>query len=459
MRRRGLHRRRRICWKRRRRNATGAEPAVIARFNGQQTRPHRVPPSLHRARFARHPRRPRHAGARHRRRPYGSRTWPGGLRCRHAIRPARLLPGRSRWPLLRCRRAAAGTFPTQLIGKTVWEGNPIVIDILKSAARCWRLEHIDHSYPHCWRCHNATIFRATDQWFIGMDNNGLRQQALDAIKAVKWMPEWGEERISNMVVDAAPTGAFRASASGACPSSSSIANNAASRSPTARSSTAWWIFSRSTPPTSGSSAPPPNSCPPEPSARNAARRNSRKENDILDVWFDSGSSHLAVLTEEERPSLARRPLSRRRRPISRLVPEFPADWRGSARQAPYRACAHPRLDAGWRWPRRCRNPSATASRPKKSSRTTAPRLIRLWTASVDFIEDVRISPDHPDAPVGGLPQAPQHVPLRPRQPARLRSGAATPCPATTAGNRPVDSGARRRSGRALPHLVRRIRVP
>ncbi|MEI9813339.1 MAG: class I tRNA ligase family protein [Acidobacteriota bacterium] len=63
---------------------------------------------------------------------------------------------------------------------------------------------IEHSYPHCWRCHRPTIFRATEQWFIGMDKTGgsdrsLRERSLEAIKTVKWKPTWGEERISNMI--------------------------------------------------------------------------------------------------------------------------------------------------------------------------------------------------------------------------------------------------------------------
>ncbi|MDP9055029.1 MAG: class I tRNA ligase family protein, partial [Acidobacteriota bacterium] len=94
---------------------------------------------------------------------------------------------------------AEGGIPPQLVGHTVWEANPIVIDILRQRGALLALEHIEHSYPHCWRCHNATIFRATDQWFIGMENNNLRQKALEAIKSVKWIPQWGEERISNMV--------------------------------------------------------------------------------------------------------------------------------------------------------------------------------------------------------------------------------------------------------------------
>ena len=94
---------------------------------------------------------------------------------------------------------APGTIPEELLGKSVWEANPIVIEILKSKDALAGHRKIDHSYPHCWRCHKPTIFRATDQWFIGMEKHGLRQKALEAIKKVKWTPSWGEERISNMI--------------------------------------------------------------------------------------------------------------------------------------------------------------------------------------------------------------------------------------------------------------------
>jgi len=94
---------------------------------------------------------------------------------------------------------AAGYLPDELIGKTVWEANPVAIGLMKNAVALVAERTIDHSYPHCWRCHKATIFRATEQWFIGMDRNDLRQRALEAIKKVKWTPSWGEERISNMI--------------------------------------------------------------------------------------------------------------------------------------------------------------------------------------------------------------------------------------------------------------------
>src|SRR5579872_7191750 len=88
---------------------------------------------------------------------------------------------------------AAGRLPEELIGKTVWQANPIVVEILRSRGALLGEEKITHSYPHCWRCHNPTIFRATEQWFIGMDRNDLRERTLKAIQAVKWMPSWGDE--------------------------------------------------------------------------------------------------------------------------------------------------------------------------------------------------------------------------------------------------------------------------
>src|SRR5581483_26783 len=94
---------------------------------------------------------------------------------------------------------APGELPGEIIGKTVWEGNPIITRILKEHGALIAQRDLEHSYPHCWRCQNATIFRATDQWFIGVDRNDLRQRALKAISEVKWKPAWGEERIGNMV--------------------------------------------------------------------------------------------------------------------------------------------------------------------------------------------------------------------------------------------------------------------
>ena len=75
---------------------------------------------------------------------------------------------------------AAGQLPEELIGKTVWQANPIVIEILQQHGALLAHAKVDHCYPHCWRCHKPTIFRATEQWFIGMDRNDLR--------SARWMP-------------------------------------------------------------------------------------------------------------------------------------------------------------------------------------------------------------------------------------------------------------------------------
>ena len=105
-------------------------------------------------------------------------------------------------------------------GQQVFKANPLIVELLKSRGVLLGFERIEHSYPHCWRCHNPIIFRATEQWFIAMEGKlrpaspsgdsakipasggTLRTRALEEIKKVKWDPAWGEERISNMVAGA-----------------------------------------------------------------------------------------------------------------------------------------------------------------------------------------------------------------------------------------------------------------
>lgn len=94
-------------------------------------------------------------------------------------------------------RFVAGT--PYVEGLTVAEGAKRLIAVLKERGALWHVETISHSYPHCWRHKTPIIFRATAQWFVSMDAQGLRDQALDAIKEVRWMPGWGEQRIAQMV--------------------------------------------------------------------------------------------------------------------------------------------------------------------------------------------------------------------------------------------------------------------
>src|SRR6266699_345233 len=85
-------------------------------------------------------------------------------------------------------------------GLTVWEANPKIIEHLKSVGMLIAQRPLDHTYPHCWRCKNPTLFRATEQWFIDLNKRDFRAAALEAIKRdIQWIPPWGEDRIYNMV--------------------------------------------------------------------------------------------------------------------------------------------------------------------------------------------------------------------------------------------------------------------
>ena len=98
--------------------------------------------------------------------------------------------------------------PPAFDGKKVWAANPIIIAMLEESGALLATSDLNHSYPHCWRCHHPVIFRATEQWFIGLETpvkraNGsettFRQQAIEEIDKVVWDPAWGKERITNMI--------------------------------------------------------------------------------------------------------------------------------------------------------------------------------------------------------------------------------------------------------------------
>ncbi len=84
-------------------------------------------------------------------------------------------------------------------GEQVFEANPHIVETLREHSRLIRHERFQHSYPHCWRHKTPVIFRATPQWFISLDQKGLRGQALEAIRTVRWTPDWGQSRIEGMV--------------------------------------------------------------------------------------------------------------------------------------------------------------------------------------------------------------------------------------------------------------------
>ena len=284
---------------------------------------------------------------------------------------------------------ADGRLPDELIGKTVWEANPIVLEILKQAGALAASRKIEHSYPHCWRCHNPTIFRATEQWFIGMDRNDLRRRALDAIKTVHWTPSWGEERISNMIatrpdwcisrqrVWGVPITVFYCDSCQEPLTDRKILDRVVALF---REYTSDVWYSK----TAAELAGPDAKC------GKCGATSFRKESDILDVWFDSGSSHLATLTPENH------------------LP-WPADmyleggdqyrgWFHSSlligvglkNASPYRNCA----TSGWTLDGEGHAMSKSRGNviePDKIIKQYGAELLRLWTASVEFTEDVRLS--------------------------------------------------------------------
>ena len=297
-----------------------------------------------------------------------------------------------------CPVAADGRFfavegfaelPGELLGKTVWQANPIVIEILREHSALLAQKTIAHSYPHCWRCHKPTIFRATEQWFVGMDRNNLRGAAIDAIKKINWLPAWGEERMTNMIA-ARPDWCISRQRAWGVPITVMYCESC--QEPLTDKTVLDRIVAQFAEHTSDlwyekSAA---ELLGPDVSCAKCGGSSFRKETDILDVWFDSGSSHLAVLTEQnELPWPAD------------LYIEGGDQYRGWFHSsllvgvglrglAPYKQCA----THGWTLDSDGRAMSKSLGNiiaPEKIMKQYGAEVLRLWVASVDFNEDVRMS--------------------------------------------------------------------
>jgi isoleucyl-tRNA synthetase len=188
-------------------------------------------------------------------------------------------------------------------GQRVFDANPNVADALKERGRLWHRESFSHQYPHCWRCHNPVIFLATSQWFIRLDGapviggKTLRQAALDAIDHdVRWVPQWGHDRMYNMVANrpdwcisrqrvwGVPIPAVDCSSCGEAIVTPALVEKAAGVFE--RHGADSW-YERPT----EDFIPAGFTCP-----TCGGGQHFEREMNILDVWFDSGSSHEAVLS-------------------------------------------------------------------------------------------------------------------------------------------------------------------
>ena len=196
----GLHRRRGSAEGDGGEAAAGATPQTIARIPGRAARRRGFPPSVSGARFARHSGRSRDAGTGHRRGPHGSRPRPGRLRRSGSSTASRCTV---RWMPradFSTPKAPPGQLPEELIGKTVWEGNPIVIELLKDARRAagaWRRSStaIRTAGAATTRPSSAPPSSGSSAWTATTSASTRSKPS----SSVKWMPAWGEERISNMI--------------------------------------------------------------------------------------------------------------------------------------------------------------------------------------------------------------------------------------------------------------------
>ncbi len=277
----------------------------------------------------------------------------------------------------------------QFAGENVHKANKGIINLLKEKNALLSEEKLSHSYPHCWRCKNPVIFRATEQWFISMKNNDLLKKTVETVHEVTWVPGWGKDRFLSMV-EKRPDWcisrqrawgvnivAFTCKACGQLLLDKSIIDHVAAI--VEKEGADVW-FTRS----AAELVPSGTAC------KKCGKQDFEKEMDILDVWFDSGVSHAAVL--KQRPELS-----------------WPADlylegsdqhrgWFqsslltsvGTTGMAPYRAV----LTHGFTMDGQGKKMSKSAGNtiaPQDVIDKFGAEVLRLWVSAADYRDDQRIS--------------------------------------------------------------------
>jgi isoleucyl-tRNA synthetase len=287
---------------------------------------------------------------------------------------------------------AAGRFTAEvpeLSGRSVFDVDADVVRMLEAHGALLASAPYDHSYPHCWRCKNPVIFRATDQWFLSMDANELRSRTLREIDRTRWIPAWGRERITGMIANrpdwclsrqrawGVPVIALRCKNCGRSGTDASLVRHVAAIFDS-EGADAW--FTRPI----EDLVPNSYECP------GCHGRSFDRETDILDVWFDSGVSYAAVVESAYGAET-----------VADLYLEGSDQHRGwfhsalleavaTRDRAPYKAV----LTHGFVLDGDGRKMSKSLGNvvaPQKIVQQYGADILRLWVAAEDYRDDVRIS--------------------------------------------------------------------
>ncbi|MBU2489464.1 MAG: isoleucine--tRNA ligase, partial [Proteobacteria bacterium] len=275
------------------------------------------------------------------------------------------------------------------VGQFVFDANPGIIEKLASAGALMAQGKMSHSYPHCWRCKRPVIFRATPQWFISMDKTGLRQKALTEIDQVQWIPHWGRERIYGMIENrpdwcvsrqrswGVPIVAFYCQDCGVLVQTPEVVEHVA-RLVEQKGADVWFDAEVS------DLLPPGTTCP------DCGKSSFERESDILDVWFDSGTSHAAVLEYRDYlrwPADLYLEGSDQHRGWFHSSLLCAVGTRGSA---PYKAV----LTHGFVVDADGRKMSKSLGNivpPKDVINKYGAEILRMWVSATDYRDDIRIS--------------------------------------------------------------------
>ena len=272
----------------------------------------------------------------------------------------------------------------EFAGLKVWAANKVILEHIKQSGHLMGVQHITHQYPHCWRCHHPIIFRATEQWFCSIDK--FREEAYKAIDEVKWQPAWGHDRMHGMVRDRNDWCISRQRVCGVpipvfyCKNCGKYHITDASIKAVSdlfrkEGSDAWYKYDA-------------NEIMPKTEVCECGASDWEKDPDIMDVWFDSGSTWSAVC--RERPEL-NWPADLYMEGADQFRGWFQSSLLTSVATqgvAPYKGV----LCHGWvvdEQGKQMHKSAGNGVEPSEIIRDYGADIVRLWVASSDYTVDVR----------------------------------------------------------------------